>query len=101
MLIFSDRVDVLAREVNTAPDTILGHAMAHELGHVLLGSTEHTTGGLMQGCWTPGSWHLARAGLLAFDAGQIGRIRAGSLKLETFVASAPIAVSRTAATFLH
>lgn len=83
VLIFFDRIESLAREVNTAPDTILGHALAHELGHVLLGSTEHTSGGLMQGCWTAGSWHLARAGLLAFDAEQIQRIRAESLKLET------------------
>ncbi len=64
--IFYDRVQILARSVNTAPYIILGHAIAHEIGHVLLHSSEHTSGGLMQARWSPASWRLASAGLLAF-----------------------------------
>ncbi len=83
VLILYDRVEALTRKVNTADYTVLGHAMAHELGHVLLGSAGHTTGGLMQGRWTPASWRLAVAGLLAFDAAEKGQIRAGVLKLRS------------------
>jgi hypothetical protein len=50
--IFYDRVEALVQSVNIAAYVILGHAMAHEIGHVLLGSSEHSEGGLMQGCWT-------------------------------------------------
>ena len=66
VLIFYDRVEALTRGVNTPTYVILGHAMAHEIGHVLLGSSDHSNGGLMQGSWTAASWRLASAGLLAF-----------------------------------
>lgn len=76
VLIFYDRVEKLTHRVNTATYVILGHAMAHELGHVLLRSSEHSNGGLMQACWTPASWHLASAGLLGFEREEVRRMRA-------------------------
>lgn len=77
VLIFYDRVQALTQRVNTTAYVILGHAIAHEIGHVLLGSSQHATGGLMEARWTTASWHLASAGLLAFQRGAIERIRAG------------------------
>ena len=82
VVILYDRVEALSERLNTAVYVIVGHAIAHELGHVLLGSTEHTSGGLMQGCWTPASWRLASAGLLAFDRPDRKRIRAGLSKFQ-------------------
>lgn len=82
VLIFYDRVEALTQGVNTPDYVVLGHAMAHELGHVLLGSTEHTSGGLMQARWTPASWRLASAGLMAFDREDVKRIRAGLSKFQ-------------------
>jgi hypothetical protein len=64
VLIFYDRIDALVRSMDIAAYVVLGHAIAHELGHVLLGSSEHSVGGLMQGHWTEASWRLAAAGLL-------------------------------------
>ncbi len=64
--IFFDRVELLARSVSAALYVILGHVMAHEIGHVLLHSTEHSANGLMQAQLGPASWRLASAGLLAF-----------------------------------
>jgi hypothetical protein len=82
VVIFYDRVEALARGVNVAGYVILAHTIAHELGHVLLGSTEHTSGGLMQARWTPAAWRLAAAGLVTFDRAEIERIRAGVSKLQ-------------------
>jgi len=66
VLIFYDRVEALARILNEPTYAVLGHAMAHEVGHVLLGSSEHPSAGLMQARWTAATWRLASAGLLAF-----------------------------------
>lgn len=87
VLIFYDRVEALTPRVNTAAYVILGHVMAHEITHVLLGSSEHSTGGLMEECWTPASWRLASAGLLAFRREETERIRAG---LPRFQSPGPI-----------
>jgi hypothetical protein len=76
VLIFYDRVDALTRRVDAAMYIILGHAMAHEIAHVLLGSTEHSTGGLMESCWTPADWRLASQGLLTFRREEIERLGA-------------------------
>jgi hypothetical protein len=66
VVIFCDRVQALTARVNAASYIVLGYAMAHEIGHVLLGSSEHSDGGLMQARWTAATWRLACAGLLAF-----------------------------------
>ena len=87
VLIFYDRVEALTQRVDTAGYVILGHAMAHEIAHVLLGSTEHSTGGLMEGCWTPASWRLASQGLLTFRREEIDRMRA---RLPRFQPPGPI-----------
>jgi hypothetical protein len=50
--VFVDRVDSLASTGKTARATVLGRAIAHELGHQLLGSNDHTTRGLMRETWT-------------------------------------------------
>jgi hypothetical protein len=83
VLIFYDRIETLTQLMNTAADVILGHALAHEIAHVLLGSSEHTTGGLMEARWTPASWRLASAGLMGFRREEIGLLRAGSRRLQS------------------
>jgi len=39
---------------------MLGYVIAHELGHLLLGSNSHSASGLMQATWTPRVLSLAR-----------------------------------------
>jgi hypothetical protein len=50
--VYSDRVTRLAREGGVGLSTLLGRTMAHEVGHLLLGTTAHTAGGLMRAVWT-------------------------------------------------
>jgi hypothetical protein len=80
--IFYDRVEALIHSVNIADYVVLGHVMAHELGHVLLGSTEHASAGLMQANWTPAGWRLASEGLVVFHRDEIKQLRAGMSRFQ-------------------
>lgn len=50
--IYVDRVRKLARDAGTRADVLLGRAIAHEIGHLLLGTTSHARKGLMRGVWS-------------------------------------------------
>jgi hypothetical protein len=54
---------------------ILGHAMAHELGHLLLGTNSHSPDGLMRAHWEPGELAQAAKGNLLFSAEESKRMR--------------------------
>ena len=65
--IYADRVEALARVSGVAAGVVLGHAIAHELGHLLTGSSSHARRGLMRALWTsaelrrnlPGDWRFS------------------------------------------
>jgi len=50
--VYVDRVERLARGSNGDLGTLLGRAMAHEIGHLLMGRTAHAGAGLMRPRWT-------------------------------------------------
>ncbi|HET9318547.1 MAG TPA: hypothetical protein VFO27_02190, partial [Bryobacteraceae bacterium] len=50
--IFYPRVSEYAQERIATHSQILGHAMAHEMGHLLLGPVPHARFGIMRGEWT-------------------------------------------------
>jgi hypothetical protein len=50
--VFVDRVTRLAREAHIERATILGRAIAHEIGHLILASNAHADAGLMRETWT-------------------------------------------------
>ena len=50
--VFVDRVDWLASTGKAGRALVLGRAIAHEIGHQLLGSNAHTPKGLMRETWT-------------------------------------------------
>ena len=50
--VFVDRVDWLASTGKAVRAEVLGRAIAHEIGHQLLGSNDHTARGLMRETWT-------------------------------------------------
>ncbi len=56
--------------------TVLGAAIVHEIGHLLLG-TSHSEEGIMRGNWMPEDLRHAAQGQLRFTAEQVARIRAG------------------------
>jgi hypothetical protein len=62
--VYADRVAQLARDSGADASRLLGRTIAHELGHLLLGHTEHSRRGLMRAVWSrqelrrnaPGDW---------------------------------------------
>jgi hypothetical protein len=74
--VFYDRVQPLAREHQMSDASLLGFAIAHEIGHLLLPYGSHSPSGLMRGEWDNRQFLLARAGLLRFTAEQAELIRA-------------------------
>jgi hypothetical protein len=50
--VFADRVVTLAGQAGIHPALLLGRAIAHEIGHLLIGSTEHARLGLMRAFWS-------------------------------------------------
>jgi hypothetical protein len=54
---------------------ILGHVIAHELGHLLLGSTGHSPTGIMRAQWNLKSMGQLLGGGLLFTAGQSAALR--------------------------
>ncbi len=74
--IFVDRVDRAARAANVNSSRLFGRAIAHEIGHLLLGRSTHAGRGLMRARWTtdemrqeaPWDWLLLRS-----EAGEMRR----------------------------
>jgi hypothetical protein len=54
---------------------LLGHAMAHEIGHVLIRTTEHSPDGIMKARWGKADYQRAAMGLLEFTPSQRATIR--------------------------
>ena len=51
-MVFLDRVVGLAHRTGVEPGRLLGRTIAHEVGHLILGTTEHSRSGLMREVWT-------------------------------------------------
>lgn len=66
--VFVDRVDWLASTGKAVRADVLGRAIAHEIGHQILGSNDHSPRGLMRETWTaeeltrnrPEDWQFSR-----------------------------------------
>lgn len=50
--VFVDRTQRLAGDLRIDHDALLGHTIAHELGHLLLATTTHAKVGLMREAWS-------------------------------------------------
>ena len=67
--VYVDRVDSVARGAGIDPRRVLGLAIAHEIGHVLLNSNTHSPTGLMRADWSrnelrrkdAAAWHFLEA----------------------------------------
>ena len=65
--LFYDRA-LQIQEINkVSAATILGHGIAHELGHLLLGTNSHAPAGLMRSRWQPSDLANASQGALLFS----------------------------------
>ena len=50
--VYADRVRALAQRAGVDDAELLGRAMAHEVGHLLLGTNRHAAHGLMRASWS-------------------------------------------------
>jgi len=79
-MVFYDRVEKLSLSLQVGSDTsvLLGAAIAHEIGHVLLGSTEHSAKGIMKARWGPAEFRELACKDLRFASNEAPRLRAGA-----------------------
>jgi hypothetical protein len=71
--VFADRVGLLARESGVDASQLLGRAIAHEIGHLLMGTNQHSASGVMRALWTrrdlrrdrPDQWRFTPAQMAA------------------------------------
>lgn len=74
--VFAERVGVLAKQDRDPVAPLLGAAITHEVGHLLLAGNAHTVTGLMSARWGPKEKKDALMGLLTFSRSQSEQIRA-------------------------
>ena len=73
--LYYDRAIALYADWNVSLTDILGSVMAHELGHLLLGSNAHAPVGIMRGRWRGEELHRAEKGSLLFTSEQAQQMR--------------------------
>lgn len=72
IVVFYDRVVGMQRNQNPA---ILGYTIAHEVGHVLLGTDSHAKSGVMLAHWRQGDYSRMEMHTLTFTASDIDRMQ--------------------------
>lgn len=73
--VFYHRIDELAESGQASRALLLGHVMAHEIGHLLLGVNSHSATGLMQEPWGRDQRERASLGTLLFTEKEAEQIR--------------------------
>jgi len=80
--IYVDRVRWLAVEAGTDMPTLVGLALAHEIGHLLLGTKTHARAGLMRAIWSRAELQKGEAADWRFGRTEAARMRASVLRLD-------------------
>lgn len=89
-IVYVDRIRTFAQNNRLPFGTVLGHAAAHEVGHLLLGTSEHTRQGLMRGLWTDFEIEAIRIGALRIGSPMARRISDSMRKHEKLRASVTV-----------
>lgn len=74
-VVFRDRVKELATTKGASEGLLLGHVIAHEIGHLLLGVNSHSRAGIMRVPWNHAQIERAYLGTLLFAPADAERIR--------------------------
>ena len=74
--IYLDRVRLLAQAAGVTVARLLGHAIAHEIGHLLLASNAHGADGLMRAIWSSQEVRRDRPRDWIFSEQELATIRA-------------------------
>jgi hypothetical protein len=75
--LYYNRTEEIAEEFRMKRALVLGHAMAHEIGHLLLPAGAHSSWGIMQWKLSEKEWQRAAKGSLIFTREQAEQIRDG------------------------
>lgn len=73
--IYADRVQLLAASAGIDAATLLGRAIAHELGHLLLATNAHATRGLMRPTWSRDELRNSRGADWIFTPEEVAHLR--------------------------
>jgi hypothetical protein len=81
--VFANRVRWFADASGVDFSTVLGRAIAHEIGHLVMGSTAHPASGLMRAVWAPQDvagdyWLFTERDALTLRHAIVGRALPGS-----------------------
>jgi hypothetical protein len=71
--VFYLRVEQRAEQVGIHPERLLGHVLAHEVGHLL--GENHSPKGIMRGTWGPDDLKLMGFSILEFSTDQAKQLR--------------------------
>jgi hypothetical protein len=74
-VVYVEKAEALGRTNGVPLAVVLGHAMAHEVGHLLLGTHDHSAIGLMRGQWSSEELQRAAQGQLRFSEDESARLR--------------------------
>jgi hypothetical protein len=66
--VYADRIEAVSRTANPSFYRVLGHSLAHELGHVLRRSNGHDASGLMKDVWNQQDWRRAAISVVSFSS---------------------------------
>ena len=73
--LFYDRIERLARGSQLSQPILLGDVLAHETGHLMLGSNSHSLVGIMSGKWSGDGLRRVSQRVMFFDPSQSRTIR--------------------------
>lgn len=74
--VYLDRTNEVAQSLGLDLHVMLGHTIAHEIGHLLLGTNSHANEGVMRPTWGDREVRLANTGQLGFTEAQALRMQA-------------------------
>lgn len=74
--VFKDRIVDFAAAERAPWTSLIGTVIAHEIGHLLLGTDSHFPAGIMRGSWSREDVKDAQMGVLTFTSRQADQLRA-------------------------
>ena len=89
--VFMNPAQRKARADGLSDGVFLGYAVAHEIGHLLLGANSHSSSGIMRPVWRPVDEEWMAKGVLVFGAGEASKMRSALMaRRERLVAGASL-----------
>ena len=87
--VFLDHVESVARRTGAEAGVLIGRAIAHEVGHLLLGTGEHSASGLMREIWTDRELVSSNPRDWLFEPSEGALLRHASRRVDKLVPAPP------------